>query len=69
LNEYEDYGLEDPYSIFVFAMNAPQTREKYTTRLDRFFRFVNIQGNTIRERCKAFAEISKNDNIWALNNV
>jgi integrase len=38
-------------------------------QLDRFFRFVNIQGNTIRERCKAFAEIAKNDNYWALNNV
>ena len=70
LDRYQAYGLEeDPYSIFLFAMNAPQTREKYTTRLDRFFRFVNIQGNTIRERCKAFVEISKNDNIWALNNV
>jgi integrase len=70
LDGYQDYGSEeDPYSIFVFAMNAPQTREKYTTRLDRFFRFVNIQGNTMRERCKAFAEISKNDNIWALNSV
>jgi hypothetical protein len=26
----------DPYSIFVFAMNAPQTKEKYVTRLKRF---------------------------------
>jgi integrase len=70
LDEYQDQGSEeDPYSIFVFAMNAPQTREKYTTRVDRFFRFVNIQGNTVQERCKAFAETAKNDNIWALNNV
>ena len=69
-DEYQDYGSEeDPYSIFVFAMNAPQTREKYTTRLDRFFRFMNVQGNTIQERCKAFAEIAKNDNYWALSNV
>jgi hypothetical protein len=28
----------DPYSMFIFAMNAPQTREKYVTRLKRFFR-------------------------------
>jgi hypothetical protein len=36
LDGYQDYGLEDPYSVFVFAMNA---------------------------------EIAKNDNYWALNNV
>jgi integrase len=68
-DEIQDYGSEDPYSIFMFAMNAPQTREKYTTRLNRFLRFINVQGDTIQERCKAFAEISKNDNVWALNNV
>jgi hypothetical protein len=50
-------------------MNAYQTREKCTTRVDRFFRFVGVQRNTIQERCKAFAEIAKNDNDWALNNV
>jgi hypothetical protein len=65
----KDFGSEDPYSVFVFVMNAPQTREKYTTRVDRFFRFVGIQGTTIQERCKAFAEIAKNDNYWTLNNV
>jgi hypothetical protein len=36
-DEYQDQGSEESYSIFVFAMNAPQTREKYTTRVDRFF--------------------------------
>jgi hypothetical protein len=32
----------DPYSMFIFAMNAPQTREKYTTRLKRFFDFIDL---------------------------
>jgi hypothetical protein len=26
----------DPYSMFVFAMNAKQTRDKYAARLKRF---------------------------------
>ena len=69
MNEYEDYGSEDPYAIFVFAMNAPQTKEKYTTRIDRFFRFINVQGDTIQERCKAFYEAAKKDNVWALKAV
>src|SRR5438067_773245 len=44
LNESSESTVEDPYSLFVFAMNAAQTREKYVTRLDRFFRFINVQG-------------------------
>ena len=52
-------------------MNSPQTREKYITRLDRFFRFINVQGTAIEERCRSFAEIAKkdNNNKWVLNNV
>lgn len=70
MDGYHDYGSEeDPYTIFVFAMNAPQTKEKYTTRIDRFFRFINVQGDTIQERCKAFYEAAKKDNVWALNNI
>jgi integrase len=67
----------DPYSMFIFAMNAPQTREKYTTRLKRFFDYMelpddnnNATTNTpIEERCKYFVEKAKNDQKWLLNNV
>jgi integrase len=61
--------LEDPYSVFLFAMNAAQTREKYITRLDRFFRFIGIHGGCVQERCRAFADAAKKDNKSALNNV
>jgi hypothetical protein len=61
--------LEDPYSAFVFAMNAAQTREKYITRLDRFFRFIDVHGSCIQERCRAFADAANKDNKSALNNV
>jgi hypothetical protein len=56
LNESLESKVElgDTYSLFVFAMNAEQTKEKYITRLDRFFRFVDIQGNSTEKRCKAF---------------
>jgi integrase len=71
LNESLESTIEDPYSLFVFAMNAAQTREKYVTRLDRFFRFINVLGTTIEERCRTFAEIAMkdNNNKWVLNNV
>jgi hypothetical protein len=48
------------------SMNAAQTREKYITRLDRFFYLINVQGDTIQERCRCFAEIAKKDNKWVL---
>jgi hypothetical protein len=50
-------------------MNAAQSREKYITRLDRFFYLINVQGNTIEERCRYFAEIAKKDTKWVLNNI
>jgi pyrroloquinoline quinone (PQQ) biosynthesis protein C len=61
----------DPYSIFVFAMNAPQTKEKYVTRLKRFFDFIKLSGSTMQERCKYFVEKSKNKDgdRWLLNNL
>jgi len=45
------FALEDPYSLFIFAMNAAQTREKYVTRLDRFFHFINVQGREVQILC------------------
>jgi hypothetical protein len=66
LNESLESAVEDPYSLFVFAMNATQTKETYTTRLDRFFRFIAIPENTIEERCKIFVEKGKNNNNWVL---
>jgi integrase len=61
----------DPYSIFIFAMNAPQTKEKYVTRLKRFFDFINLPGSTMQERCNSFVEKSRNkdEDKWLLNNL
>ena len=38
----------DPYSLFLFAINSPLTKEKYVPRLNKFFDFINLQG-TIQE--------------------
>jgi hypothetical protein len=51
--------------MFIFAMNVPQTGEKYTTTLKRFFDFIDLldRNNTtitpIEERCKYFVEKAK----------
>ena len=54
--------------MFIFAMNAAQTGEKYVTRL-RFFDFINLPGSNIQERCNHFVKKSIDDNRWALNNI
>ena len=59
----------DPYSMFIFAMNAPQTREKYVTRLKRFFDFIDLPGSNIEDRCHKFAEKGKADSRWVLSNI
>jgi hypothetical protein len=59
----------DPYSMFTFAMNAPQTREKYVTRLKRFFDFIDLPGSTVEERCNYFAQEGKAESKWVLNNI
>ena len=65
--EAEDYL--NPYSIFRYAMNSPVTRDRYTTRLDKFFQFICIGGDTIEERCLSFVEKAKNDNNWAFRSI
>jgi hypothetical protein len=59
----------DPYSMFIFAMNSPLIREKYTGRLAKFFEFIGLTEGTMEERCSDFAERAKNDFKWALNNI
>jgi hypothetical protein len=50
-----------PYQDFLFAMNSPVTRERYSTRLRSFFVFSGIEGTTMDERCKRFIEKKENE--------
>jgi len=59
----------DPYSIFKYAMNSPVTRDRYTTRLDRFFHFIGIEGTNIEEHCRVFIQNARKDNSWAFRNI
>jgi hypothetical protein len=51
----------DPYGIFMFAINSPVTKQKYTYRLTKFFDFINIEGESIQQRCKNAVEMEKGD--------
>jgi hypothetical protein len=63
-----DVGREsEPYDLFVFAINAEQTREKYISRLKKFLELIGIdqeQKLTLQERCKIFAHKAMSENGW-----
>jgi hypothetical protein len=44
----------EPYQDFLFAMNSPVTRKRYSTRLRSFFVHIGIEGTTMDERCRRF---------------
>ena len=66
-----DVGKEsDPYDLFVFAINAEQTREKYITRLKKFFEIIGIDLDnrlTIHGMCTLFVNKAKSENGWLVN--
>src|SRR5689334_19744744 len=50
-------------------MNSPVTRNRYTTRLKRFFSFIGIEGDTIEERCRIFVEKGRHDSSWVFGSI
>ena len=62
----------DAWSLYIYAMKAPMTRDRYQTRLAKFLDFIGIAasaGETLHERAKAFAKMGKENNNWALKNI
>ncbi len=61
--------MMDPWSIFLYGMKAPTTREKYRGRLAKFFDFIGLTGGTMEERAKTFAEKGKRQPDWVFATV
>jgi hypothetical protein len=51
--------MMDPWSLFLYGMKAPMTREKYKGRLAKFFDFIGLTEGTMEERAKTFTERGK----------
>ena len=50
----------DPWMLFLYALKAPATKEKYIQRLIKFLDFLGYQG-TKEEKACAFAAQSRTD--------
>jgi hypothetical protein len=58
----------DPWMLFLYALKAPATKEKYIRRLIKFLVFLGYQG-TKEEKARAFADRARADPVHAFNSV
>jgi integrase len=58
----------DPYSLFIFAINSPSTKEKCVPRLNKFFEFIDLNG-TMQEKSLIFVKNANEQPSWALGAV
>ena len=59
----------DPWTLFLNAMRAPMTKDRYQTRVAKFFDFVGIRGKTLQQKARTFTNKGKNEKNWALANI
>jgi integrase len=61
----------DPWSLFIYAMKAPMTKDRYKTRVVKFFDFIGLdkEGKIVQDKARIFANRGKEDNNWAFSNV
>ncbi|MGN6351420.1 MAG: hypothetical protein ACTHL3_08155, partial [Candidatus Nitrosocosmicus sp.] len=70
--EQREYHEEEmnAYSIFVYGIRSPLTRDYYLRRLKIFFNYIELlPDKNIDERCNYFAEKGKENPQWAFNNI
>ncbi|MGE5662621.1 MAG: hypothetical protein ACM3X1_10295 [Ignavibacteriales bacterium] len=61
--------MMDPWSLFLYGMKAPMTREKYRGRVAKFFDFVGLTEGTREERAKTFTERGKKQLEWVFVSI
>lgn len=63
-------NIEEPRiaNMYFFSLKSAVTRDKYKRRLENFFRFLDIKGETFQDRCDNFITQSKvSGSEWAFN--
>jgi hypothetical protein len=59
----------DHWTLYLYSMKSPVTRDKYQKRLGKFFDFLGLEGATIEEKSRAFVEMARKDSNWTFNSV
>jgi hypothetical protein len=61
-------GATDPWMLFLYALKAPATRDKYIQRLTKFLEFLGYTGAK-EDKARAFAAQARLDPVFAFNSV
>ena len=72
MSDYQAQKVEDtdPYTMFVYAIRSPYTKESYFRRLRRFFDTIELRkGMAMEERCDTFAYRARTDYNCAFDNI
>ena len=62
------YEEENPLSVFLYALKAPETKRQYPRRLKVFLDFLKLDG-TLEQQSKEFLEKAKQDPQWAQHSL
>jgi hypothetical protein len=66
----EPVDVSDAYSLFLYAVRSPVTRDYYLRRLRTFFNHINLLNDrSMEERCNFFAENGMKDPNWAFHHI
>ena len=74
-NQFNNNQEQDTWSLYLYALKSPVTRQKYQKRLEKFFDFLEMEGSTVEEKSKSFIkriqfEVENNNNKqWIFNNL
>jgi hypothetical protein len=42
----------NPWTLYLYAMKSPVTRDKYQKRLGKFFDFIRLEGGSVEEKSR-----------------
>jgi integrase len=61
---------ETAWSLFLYAMKSPVTRQKYVGRIDKFFDFLALEGNSVEEKSILFLQRSQEEGgDWVFSSI
>lgn len=60
--------VEDPISVFLYALKAPETKRQYPRRLKVFLDYLKLE-ETLEQQAKEFLSKAKQNPQWAQNSL
>lgn len=66
----EDINAKEIWSLYLYGLKSPVTKQKYIGRLDKFFDFIELKGSTTEEKGLYFISKAKNETPqWVFSNI